>query len=144
MSGRESLFVDANIFMYLAGGDARLREGCRRALRAATEQEITLVTSAEVLQEILHRYTALERPAHARAVYSAATDICADILPITERQTARALDLVERHPHLPARDALHAATMEERGIERILSADRHFDQVDTVSRVDPAALAAGP
>ena len=143
MSGRESLFVDANIFMYLAGRDAALRDSCRSALRAAAEGEIALVTSAEVLQEILHRYTSLDRPEYARAVYSAATDICVEILPITERQTARALDLVERHPHLPVRDALHAATMEERGIERILSADRHFDQVDTVSRVDPAALAAG-
>ena len=141
MSGRESLFVDANIFMYLAGRDAALREGCRGALRAAAERDIALVTSAEVLQEVLHRCASLGRPEFARAVYSAATDICAEVLPITERQTARALDLVERHPHLPGRDALHAATMEERGIERILSADRHFDALDTVTRVDPATFA---
>ena len=141
MSGRESLFVDANIFMYLAGRDAELREGCRGALRAAAERDIALVTSAEVLQEVLHRYASLGRPEYARAVYSAATDICAEVLPITERHTARALDLVERHPHLPGRDALHAATMEERGIERILSADRHFDALDTVTRVDPATFA---
>ena len=144
MSGRESLFVDANIFMYLAGRDAGLREGCRRALRAAAEREIALVTSVEVLQEILHRYTSLERPEYARAVYGAATDICAEILPITERHTARALDLVVRHPHLPARDALHVATMEERGIERILSADRHFDALDTVTRVNPATFSLSP
>ena len=140
MSGRESLFVDANIFMYLAGRDARLREGCRRALRAAAEQDVTLVTSAEVLQEILHRCTAIERRAHARVVYGAAIDICAEILPIAERHTARALDLVERHPHLRARDALHVASMEDRGIERILSADRHFDQFAAITRVDPAAF----
>lgn len=143
MSSRESLFVDANIFMYLAGGDARLRERCRLALRAAAEQEVTLVTSAEVLQEILHRYAAIERPVHARAVYGAAIDICAEILPIAERHTTRALDLMERHPRLPARDALHVASMEDRGIERILSADRHFDQLTEITRVDPAAFAAG-
>lgn len=140
MSGRESLFVDANIFMYLAGRDARLRERCRRALRAAAEQEVTLVTSVEVLQEILHRYAAIERPAHARAVYGAAIDICAEIFPIAERHTARALDLMERYPRLPARDALHVASMEDRGIERILSADRHFDQLGAITRVDPATF----
>ena len=140
MSDREPLFVDANIFMYLAGRDAALREGCRRALQAAAEREIPLTTSAEVLQEILHRYTSLDRPEYARAVYGAATDICAEVLSITERHTARALDLVERHPHLRARDALHVASMEDRGIERILSADRHFDALDTVTRIDPATF----
>ena len=142
MNGPEALFVDANIFMYLAGNDARLRGACRRALRAAAEQDVTLVTSAEVLQEILHRYIAIERPSHARAVYDAAIDICAEILPIGERHTARALDLVERHPSLPARDALHVASMEDRGIERILSADRHFDRLGAIARVDPAGFAA--
>ena len=142
MGAGEPLFVDANIFMYLAGRDVRLRDGCRRALQSAAEQRTTLVTSAEVLQEILHRYAALKRPAHARAVYGAATDICAEILPMTERHTARALDLVLRHPDLPARDALHVATMEQRGVERILSADRHFDRLDTIARVDPGAFAA--
>ena len=57
----------------------------------------------------------------------------------TERQTARALELLVRHPGLPARDALHVATMEAHGVERLLSADRHFDQIDTVMRVDPLA-----
>ena len=73
--------------------------------------------------------------------YDSVTAICSDILPITERQTARALDLLLRHPRLAARDALHAATKENRGIRRILPADRHFDRVEVVERVDPADLA---
>ena len=141
MSKSDALFVDANIFMYLAGGDSVLRERCRSALRVADEREIVLVTSAEVLQEILHRYAAIDRHRDARIVYDSVTAICADIVPITERQTARALDLLLRHPHLPARDALHAATMENRGIRRILTADRHFDRLEMVERVDPADLA---
>ena len=98
------------------------------------------MSSAEVLQEILHRYSAIDRHGDARTVYDSVTAICSDIVPITERQTARALDLLLRHPHLPARDALHVATMEARGIRRILSADRHFDRLETVDRVDPADL----
>ena len=141
MSKGDALFVDANVFMYLAGGDRVLRERCRNALRAADEQEIVLVTSAEVLQEILHRYSAIDRHRDARTVYDSVTAICSDIVPITERQTARALELLLRHPRLPARDALHAATMENRGIRRILTADRHFDRLETVERVDPADLA---
>lgn len=140
MSDAEPLFVDTNVFMYLAGDDLPMRDRCRAALRALVDREVPLVTSAEVLQEILHRYVSIDRVDHARLVYGAAVDICKEILPIAERQTARALDLLSRHPRLPARDALHVAAMEARGIRRILSADRHFDRVDAVHRVDPAEL----
>ena len=136
---RDSLFVDANVFMYLAGGDALYREACRRALLVATEQGTMLIASTEVLQEILHYHATRRRPEDARTVYRAVTDICDEILPVTEHQTARALELLVRHPRLAARDALHVATMEAHGIERLLSADRHFDQIDTVTRVDPLA-----
>lgn len=136
---RDSLFVDANVFMYLAGSDAPYREACRQALLAATEQGTMLITSTEVLQEILHYHTARRRPDDARTVYQAVTDICDEILPVTENQTARSLDLLVRHPGLPARAALHVATMEARGVVRLLSADRHFDQIDSVTRVDPLA-----
>ena len=138
-SARDPLFVDANVFMYLAGSDARYRDACRRALLAATEQGTLLVTSTEVLQEILHYHAARRRPEDARTVYDAVTDICEEILPVTEQQTARTLELLVRHPGLPAREALHVATMETHGVERLLSADRHFDQIDTVTRVDPLA-----
>ena len=136
---RDSLFVDANVFMYLAGGDARYREACRRALLAAIEQGISLITSTGVLEEILHYHAARRRPEDARTVYGAVTEICEEILPVTELQTARALELLVRHPGLPARDALHVATMEAHGVERMLSADRHFDQIDNVICVDPLA-----
>ena len=138
-SVRDSLFVDANVFLYLAGSDALYREACRRALLAATEQGTLLITSTEVLQEILHYQAARRRPEDDRTVYDAVKDICEEILPVTEHPTARALELLVRHPGLPARDALHVATMEAHGIERLLSADRHFDQIDTVTRVDPLA-----
>ena len=99
-----------------------------------------MITSTEVLQEVLHYHAARRRPEDARTVYEAVTDICEEILPVTEGQTARALELLVRHPGLPARDALHVATMEAHGVERLLSADRHFDQIDTVMRVDPLAI----
>lgn len=138
----DRLFVDANVFMYLAGRDATDRESCRRALRVAIERGAILTTSAEVLQEFLHYYGARGRLESARTVYEAATDICDEILPVTERQTARALEVLVEHPGLPARDALHVATMETHGIERLLSADREFDRIETVERVNPLGVAA--
>ena len=55
------IFVDSNIPMYLVGADERMRNEARRLLERAITDREKLVTSAEVLQEILHRYTAIAR-----------------------------------------------------------------------------------
>lgn len=95
-----------------------------------------------MLREILHRYFALDRPDAAETVYRSAVGLCEEVLAVAEPHTARALKLLLRHPGLPARDAVHVATMEDRGIRLILSADRDFDRLEQVRRVDPADFPA--
>ncbi|CAN5922515.1 hypothetical protein BH23ACT10_BH23ACT10_31480 [soil metagenome] len=50
-----------------------------------------------------------------------------------------ALGLLATHDSLGVRGAVHAATAMHAGISQILSADRVFDAVAGVTRVDPAA-----
>ncbi len=140
METAASYFLDANILMYAAGAAHPLREPCREALTRAVEQEVGLVTDAEVLQEILHRYFSLGRPEIARAVYDSAVRLCDEVLPIDERHTSRALELLLEHSELNPRDAIHVATMEDHGLDRLLSTDQDFDAVDQVERIDPAAF----
>lgn len=137
----ELCFLDASVLLYAAGRPHPLREPCRAALRAALERGIALITDAEVLQEILHRYTSIDRLDAARTVYRSAVDLCDEVLSVGEAHTARALELLLEHPELSARDALHAATMEDRGIVRILSTDRDFDALIHLRRLEPADLA---
>ena len=127
--------------MYAAGADHPLRDACRAALRAAVDRRVTLVTNSEVLQEILHRHFSINRPDSGLTVYGSATGLCSEILPVAERHTARALDLLLRQRRLSPRDALHVATMEDRGIRRVLSTDRDFDDLEMIERVDPATFA---
>ena len=123
--------------MYAAGGPHALREPCRAALDAAVTQRVSLVTDSEVLQEILYRYFALEKPDIAREVYQAAIGLCDAVLPITEDTTARARELLLHYPALSTRDAIHVASMEEAGLRRLLSTDGDFDGLAEVRRVDP-------
>jgi len=138
----DAYFLDANVLMYAAGGPHSLRESCRAALQAAIDQRVSLVTDSEVLQEILHRYFALQRPEIAREVYDAATELCDEVLPVSERTTARARELLLRYRNITAREAIHIAAMEEGGLRRLLSTDSDFDTVDEVQRVDPADFPA--
>ncbi len=131
------IFVDTNILMYAGGNDPEWRAICGSALNLLLDGDRTPVTNAEVLQEILHRYVSQRRIADARAVHDAAVDLCIEVIPVTSHHTARALELLLEHPRLAARDALHVATMEERGIRAMLSVDRDFDSMPGVDRLDP-------
>lgn len=49
-------FLDTNVLMYAVGGPHPLRQKARDWLRPAFDGELHLVTSAEVLEELLHAY----------------------------------------------------------------------------------------
>jgi predicted nucleic acid-binding protein len=133
----KAYFLDANVLMYAAGSAHPLRQPCREALTKAVDQEVSLITDAEVLQEILHRYFSIGRPEAARTVHGSAIDLCDEVIPIAGEHTTRALELLLEHRSLTPRDAIHVATMESHGLELLLSTDRDFDGLSQVERVDP-------
>ncbi|MCD6345120.1 MAG: type II toxin-antitoxin system VapC family toxin [Anaerolineae bacterium] len=56
------------------------------------------------------------------------------------------LDLFEEYQGagLKPRDAIHAATMRNNGLRQLISADKDFDVLDFIVRVDPAAYTPAP
>ena len=55
------IFVDTNVFMYAVGRDHPLRRPAREFFEASLEVGDRLVTSAEVLQELMHAYLPVDR-----------------------------------------------------------------------------------
>ncbi len=66
-------------------------------------------------------------------------DLFPALLEVGAREMATACDLLEAHPGLPPRDAVHAATMTHHGLARIISADPHFDELSALHRLPPDA-----
>jgi len=140
---REVHFVDANIPMYAVGAEHPLKGPCVAILEAIARGRLMAVTDAEVLQEILHRYTALGHRERAIEVCRLFLRVVPDVLPVTREAVERALDLHAQFPQLQARDSLHLAVMRLHKISRILSADRHFDGIPDLLRLDPSDFAPG-
>ncbi len=137
-----AVFVDANVPMYAAGPEDELRAPCRAILKAIGDGRLVGVTSVEVLQEILHRYFMLGRRAEGLAVFDSFRSLfVSEILAVETLDVDRARSLADMHPLLAARDLVHLATMERHGLTAIVTADRHFDELTEVERLDPAALA---
>ena len=128
------IFIDSNIPMYLVGADHPNKAIARALLeRAITDGEV-LVTDAEVLQEILHRYVAIDRREAITAASEALLGVVDEVFPVERVDVERARRLVLETP-LSARDAVHVAIMRRRGVDRILSFDRAFDRVSGVARI---------
>ncbi len=140
-NGTPSFFLDTNIFIYAAGAAHPLREPCVRVLRSATTGKITANTSVEVLQELLHRYSALDQAEKGIELCRKLLVIFEPVLPIQTRDIKLALDLSHKYPHLENRDTLHAAVSLNNGMRRIVSTDRHFDSLKEIRRVAPDDLA---
>ena len=77
------IFVDSNVPMYVAGGAHPLREPALRFMERVRAGELEACTSAEVLQEILHRYAGLGRRDLAGRVYALFVQLCPIVLPVT-------------------------------------------------------------
>lgn len=134
------ILIDANVFMYAAGGDHRNKKPSLDFLRRVARGEVEVVLDAEVLQEILHRYRAIGRWNEGRHVYDLARHIVPTVAPITAEIVDRAREILETHAEASARDALHAAACQLTGAEAICSYDRDFDGIDGVKRMEPDRL----
>ena len=129
------IFIDSNIPMYLIGNDPEQRARARSLLEQAIGNREKLVTSAEVLQEILHRYVAIARRDAIQPAFDALLGLVDEVFPVELDQVQRArVILLERH-RLSARDALHLATMERFRLNRIMSFDSGFDHIPGVTRL---------
>jgi hypothetical protein len=129
------IFVDSNVPMYLVGGAHPHKADSRRLLESAIAAGERLVTDVEVLQEILHRYVAINRRDAIQPAFDAVLDVVDEIFPVTLDDTLRAKDIVLGKPRLSARDALHVAVMERHDVRRIMSFDTAFDDVPGLTRL---------
>ena len=129
------IFVDSNIPMYLVGAAHPHKADARRRLEDAIAAGERLVTSAEVLQEILHRYVAIDRRDAIQPAFDALLGVVDDVVDVRRKDVERARELVLGMARLSARDALHAAVMEREGITRIMSFDAGFDTLPGVTRL---------
>lgn len=129
------IFVDSNIPMYLVGAPHPNKDAARAALERIINRGEKMVTSAEVMQEILHRYGALKRPDAIQPAFDALLGVVDEVFPVEAEDVQRARDVMMGIGKLSARDALHVAIMKRRGITRVLSFDVGFDAVGWVERV---------
>ncbi len=134
------MYVDTNIFMYAMGAESRFKDPCARVLRAGATDKVVLITSAETLQEVLHRFRSIGRDEDIQPTFDAIAAAVTRILPVTadDLQEARRLgERIRAGSRTSARGLIHAAVARRQGLREILTVDAGFAAIPGVLVVDP-------
>lgn len=136
-----ALFIDTNIPIYAAGREHPYKRPCQRVIMLAAERPQNFVTSSAVLQEIIHYYLATQRWAEGRGIFrDFVTTMNGRIEPVHPDDAALAAQLADQGLGVNAQDLVHAAIMRRLGVGRIITADKDFDRINGIERLDPASL----
>ncbi len=129
------ILIDSNIPMYLVGAAHQNKDRAQRLLDTAISRGERLVTDVEALQEILHRYVAIERRDAIQPAFDAVLGVVDEVLPVELDDVERAKRILLGGYALSARDALHLGVMEGQGFGRIMSFDTGFDGYPGIERL---------
>ena len=129
------IFADCNIPMYLVGASHPHKLDAQRLLEFALSAGERLVTDAEVLQEICHRYVAIARREAILPAFDAILGVVDDVLPIARIDVELAKDTLLRYQSLSSREALHVAVMTHNDIGQVMSFDPGFDAYPAIKRI---------
>ena len=121
--------------MYLVGAPHPHKLAAQVLLERLIADGERLVTDVEVLQEILHRYTAINRREAIGPALQVTLDIADDVFPIEKADVMRASEIAQNKTVLSARDSLHIAIMERHEVRTVLSFDADFDKWPGLKRI---------
>ena len=121
--------------MYLIGAAHPHKVEAQLLLERLIASGQRLVTDAEVLQEILHRYAAIDKRDAITPAFQLLLGVVDDVLAIEKVDVLRAGEIVQNRALLSARDSVHIAVMERHGIRTILSFDGDFDRWPGLKRI---------
>ena len=84
------IFVDSNVPMYLIGPPHARKADAQHLLERCVTDRQRLVTDAEVFQEILHRYVAIERPDAIQPAFDALLHVVDEVFVVDQDAVERA------------------------------------------------------
>lgn len=128
---------DTNVLVYAVGGPHPYREPCRDIVARQGDGALSGEVTAVVIAEFAHQRFRQVRDRQEASVRARQAGAAFRVHALDENDAELALDLYARSSGLDAFDALLAAAALNRGVDAVVSADRAFDGVEGIERVDP-------
>jgi predicted nucleic acid-binding protein len=134
-------FLNTNVLIrYLTQDDPRLSPRATALLRRVEAHELTVRTTATVVFETVYtmqRFHRVQRSVIRETLWPILR--LRNVRLPGKRRLPRTFDLYVSIPSLSFADCYHVAYMESQGLTDLISFDRDFDRVRTISRKEPDA-----
>lgn len=128
------VYLDANLFILPIISNSSKASRMKEVLSKIEEGKLSGVTSSITVDEVVWIVRCeIDEQTGIKAGRDMMRLPNLSLSPPTRRILSTALNQMETH-ELKPRDAIHSATMEERGLDTILSDDSDFDRIDWISR----------
>ena len=130
------VYIDSNVFFYAKISDARYGEACAGIIEDIAKARLKAAASTLVILEVAN---ALDKYGLMNAVKDEMDAICSlgmTLSAVDDIIIRWASDVYQKIGISPY-DCVHVATMRKLGITEILSADKDFDKISGIRRVDP-------
>jgi len=132
-------YVDSNVFFYAKIMDGVYGKSCSNILRIIGSGEMKASTSVLVPLEVgnaMRKYGLVKEVAsEIRAIFSLGIEVHG-IDASDAQEAAEIFSGVKISPY----DCLHAAVMKRVGLDEIISADKEFDKLKGITRIDPRSI----
>ena len=137
------VFLDSNVFMYAVGAEHVYKAPCLHILSDVEAGKLTAVINTEIIQEMLYRYGHIGLPNKGIQICQTILEYPIDIMSVTVADARQAVKLFSTYHSsgIKSRDVIHVATMQNNHITHLISADKEFDRLPSVTRIDPLAYA---
>lgn len=129
------IYIDSNIFFYAKIMDRKYGKACAKVIEDIANGEIKACISPLVAIEVanaLRKYGMEDIKDTIDAILS----LNITIHPLDEFIVRIAAEIFDEFGISPY-DCIHVATMNADGIKEIISADKEFDEIKNIKRIDP-------
>jgi uncharacterized protein len=132
--------LDTNIVIYAVGRPHQNREVCQRLFQDIAAGSTDYAIDVELLQEVLYVYSSRGERGRALEIVDLLLQIFPDPLPISGIDVVLARNVMEQHPRLSPRDAIHLGVALNYRLEGIVTTDQDILELGMVIGFHPRGL----
>lgn len=136
----KQLYFDTNIFVYLFEQTSPFHQNCQRLITFCQENNITIFTSAETFQEIIHLSKNIKKLNQGLETAEITIEIADQILPVTQETIQIYLKQAAIYKNSASRDLIHLASCIENNISHLITYDGDFTKFKQLKILTPEAM----
>lgn len=133
----KSIYIDTNIFIYLAMPTSPYHELSHRSVSLFLDKKTEILTSTETIQEIIHVMKINGQLDKGILIAKNALELVTKLIQIDTEIILQYLKLLSIYKKPESRDVLHVATCIKNEVYTIMTYDKHFSQFKEIQTLKP-------